>query len=126
LVSAKALSRTSAWLGTVAKDAQIVTTCNSKVSPAIVLQDFDWQDDQQENQPHQLRFETLSLPMSERTNISAFVEALFQEYPGLVRAKGFAQDLGGGLKTLQIVGKRVAISAAPVGAKPGVVIIYNV
>ena len=125
LVSAHTLSKTSAWLSTVANDAQIVTTCNAKISPAIVLQDFAWRDDQQENQPHELHFETRSLPMSERIDVSDFVEVLFQEHPELVRAKGFVQDLGGELKTLQIVGRRVAISAAPVGAKLGIVIILN-
>lgn len=127
LVSADKLSATREWLGALAKMAQIVETRKSAVSPAIVLRDFDWRG-KEENAPnphHQIHFETRSLPMSERVDIPVFIETLFRDYPSLVRAKGFIEDLEGELKTLQIVGKRAEVSSAPEGSKPGLVVIYN-
>ena len=126
LVSADKLSKTQDWLKAQAKDAQIIETEKSIVSPAIVLQDFDWSADEEQQAPHhQGHFKTCSLPMQEPIDIKLFIESLLNDYPHMVRAKGFIRNLEGDLKTLQIVGKRAEVSAAPAGVVEGLVVIQQ-
>ncbi len=127
LVSEDKRSKTRDWLKTQAKDAQIIETKNSVVSPAIVLQDFNWSADQEEEQTphHQAHFRTCSLPMQKPVDIKLFIESLLKDYPTLIRAKGFIRNLEGNLKTLQMVGKRSEVSAAPTGAVEGLVVIQQ-
>lgn len=126
LVSADKLSKTRDWLKAQAKDAQIIETKNSIVLPAIVLQDFDWSAADEEQTPHhQAYFKTFSLPMQKPVDTKLFIESLLNDYPGLIRAKGFMRNLEGDLKTLQMVGKRAEVSAAPVGAIEGLVVIQQ-
>ena len=124
LVPDEARRRTADWLATIATNAQIVETSNSVVAPAIVLQNFEWSGNGHSD-AHQLHFATSSLAMNEPVDPPVFIDALFSDYPSLVRAKGFINNLEGELKTLQIVGKRVEVSAAPEGAKAGLVVIYD-
>ena len=117
---------TQDWLKTQVKDAQIIETKNSIISPAIVLKDFDWSADQEEQTPHhQAHFKTCSLPMKKPVDTKLFIESLLNDYPSLIRAKGFIRNLEGDLKTLQMVGKRAEVSAAPVGAIEGLVVIQQ-
>ena len=127
LVSADGLSKTQDWLKTKAQNAQIIGTKNSIVSPAIVLQNFDWSISEKNivSSHHQLNFETSTLLLSEAVDLSKLIEQIFTDYPTLVRAKGFIKNLEGDLKTLQVVGKRTEISNAPSGSKPGLVVIYK-
>ncbi len=127
LVSAEELVNTRNGLMSLANGAQVVDTRDSVVSPAIVLQDFMWSFDSESPQlpDHPACFETHSLPMDEAVDPQLFIESLFNDYPGLVRAKGFVKDLNGDLKTLQMVGKRGVVSAAPPEVKEGLVVIFT-
>ena len=126
LVSANKRSKTRDWLKTQAKGAQIIETNNSAISPAIVLQDFDWNAEQVDQiTHHQALFKTCSLPMQDPVDEKLFTESLLNDYPGLIRAKGFIRSMDGELKTLQMVGRRVEISAAPAGVVEGLVVIQQ-
>ena len=90
------------------------------------LSEFDWSAaEEQQNLRHQAHFKTCSLPMQEPVDIKFFIESLLNDYPHLIRAKGFIRNLEGDLKTLQIVGKRAEVSAAPAGVVEGLVVIQQ-
>ena len=128
LVAADKFAKTRDWLKLFANNAQIVGTTKSVVSPAIVLRDFEWSIDKLEDAAmphHQAPFSTRSLSMQDPVNVTQLIETLLSDYPGLIRAKGFLRDLRGDLKTLQMVGKRAEISAAPKDVKAGLVVIYS-
>ncbi|MGB1310901.1 MAG: CobW family GTP-binding protein [Leucothrix sp.] len=126
LVPSTLLAQTANWLATTAENAQVIHTHNSVISPSIVLHDFTSEHDKaiESHVNHALHFETRSLPATEPVDVLAFAERLFQDYPTLVRAKGFLKDRDGHLKTLQVVGKRITIADAPNTVKTGIVVIF--
>ncbi|MGB1034275.1 MAG: CobW family GTP-binding protein [Paracoccaceae bacterium] len=124
LVSKDKIRTIEAWLGTVAPQAAIVRACHGAVPHAVVLQGFG---------P-----DLAALDSSGHTDIGAFSSAvlhvpgvvdadtvartLADPAHGLVRAKGFVPT-SAGLRAIQVVGRRWAVSDAPAGAASGLVVI---
>jgi len=66
-------------------------------------------------------FSTLSLSMKHTVDANQLAAELANNRHGLVRAKGFVQDTDSKMKTIQVVGKRWAVTPAPEGASTGLV-----
>ena len=68
-------------------------------------------------------FESFKLDADEAVDVQEFAKSIITDNASIVRAKGFVRDLHGNYQTLQIVGKRIAISAADSHVEAGVVVI---
>ncbi len=64
---------------------------------------------------------TLSLP--EKYDVSVVAEKLAYTGNGLLRVKGFVEDLNGVMQTLQMVGSRWSVQPAPQGVSSGLICI---
>ncbi|MGB1012150.1 MAG: CobW family GTP-binding protein [Thiolinea sp.] len=128
LVSETELVELRVWLPQFAPDAQVIETQRSVLNPVVVLQNFMLPEHSAYDGPfqHVDGFETRRLDVNECVDALGFAEELIRENPGLVRAKGFVRDNDGSTKTIQIVGQRYEISAAPEGVNTGLVLIAKV
>ena len=125
LVAKSEMSELRDWLMNQIPNTQIIKSVHSNIPPGILLQNFGAIDRGQRDGPyqHDLKFETRQLDMPSGVDVELFASELVKQYPQLVRAKGFATDRVGQMKTVQIVGKRIDISDAPADAVAGMVII---
>lgn len=125
LVSTERLEETKVWLAGAAKGAVVIETQYAHAPLSVVLQDFDRESVIDGTVvPHNTSaFETVKLAAGEPVNPYRFAQDLIDNTPGIVRAKGFVRDQGGVLKTVQIVGKRINISAATADVSCGLVVI---
>jgi len=125
LISAAQKDMLREWLAERAGGAPIVETSNSKVMPEIILQDFgqEFSVTNTDTFHHAAVYVTETLDMADRVDVPTFCQSLLEKYPDLVRAKGFAMDLDGVMKTIQITGRRVNVSDAPASAGKGLVLI---
>lgn len=124
LVSASQLQDLETWMETNAPQAGIVRTVHGEVPTSVILQRFD---------PDLARFsgathDSIAAFASEVLDFSGIVDAdaCAQTFAdpcfNLVRAKGFVPTVDG-LRAIQVVGRRWAVSDAPEDAVPGVVLI---
>ena len=125
LVPAETIAAIREWLGDSAPGALVIESERSAVPPAVVLQHFDRAvaDNRAAGAHRHAGFETRKLEIDDPVDADEFAGELLREYTGLVRAKGFVKDRDGTMKTIQIVGKRIEVSAAPAGVASGLVII---
>jgi len=125
LVAPEELSSTHEWLINCSNNASIIETRHSTAPIAAVLQDYERQTAPLDSGAlHDVgQFQSQKLAMDEPVDPAVFAEELIVITPGIVRAKGFVRDLNGELKTVQIVGKRFAVSLAPADVACGVVVI---
>lgn len=127
LVSGDALEALWGWLPALAPNAKIIETERSVAPSSVVLQNFIQSDPDKFSGvfEHGVGFETRLLTVEECVDANKFAQALIIENPRLVRAKGFVNDVGGHMKTIQIVGKRFEISTAPESVSSGLVLILS-
>lgn len=113
------------WIHGLAPDTPIIDSERSSVAAAIILQDFERgaPRNSDEGTHRHAGFEARTLVIDEPVEVSSLAVKLILENPGLVRAKGFVRDHDGRMKTIQIVGRRTEITAAPEGVANGLVII---
>lgn len=125
LVAPEDLLATHEWLKSCSNNASIIETKHSTAPIAVVLQDFERQSQRLDSGAlHDVdQFQSYKLAMDETVDPRVFAEELISKNPGMVRAKGFVRDMKGELKTLQIVGKRIAITEAPGEVDCGIVVI---
>ncbi len=125
LVTDEHIKELRSWFEETAADAALVETLKSEVKPEIILGTSAYHPRRMASHENHAtgQFETRLLAMDESVDPEAFAQKLVDENPGLVRAKGFTEDLSGTMKTIQVVGKRWEISSAPAGAKRGIVVI---
>ena len=126
LVDQDARASTLEWLRDVTDGCRIIETQHAQVDPQILLLGFGdgtGANYSHARPAHASQHATKFLEVSEPVEVQEFAEALLDGDPNLVRAKGFVPSCEGGLMTLQITGERIDISAAPAGAKPGLVTI---
>lgn len=125
LVSAAHLAGTRDWLTHTAGQAVVVDTQFAKAPLSVVLQDFERESVHTENTAkHDTeQFKTYRLAVDQPVDPLEWGKNLIEQTPGIVRAKGFVCDLQGQLKTIQVVGKRIDIHAAPEQVSCGVVVI---
>lgn len=125
LVDAEDLHATREWLSSCSNNASIIDTKHSKAPMSVVLQDYERQSQHVDSgAQHDVgQFHSYKLAMKETVDPRVFADELIIKNPGIVRAKGFVRDMNGDLKTLQIVGKRFAITEAPDDVDCGIVVI---
>lgn len=113
------------WIPQFAPDARVIETQRSVLDPAIVLQNFMQTEHGQYDGPFQHidGFETQRLAVAEYVDAAEFAAELIRDNPHLIRAKGFVRGADGLMKTVQIVGRRSEVSAAPNGVSAGIIII---
>lgn len=125
LVSAARLAATRDWLIGQAPRAVVVETRHAQAPVSAVLRGFEPHPGAEGAHPGHADdcFQTARLALDGPLDPHELAQQLIDDDPHLLRAKGFVVDLQGRLQTLQIVGKRVAVSAAPARAQPGLVTI---
>ena len=127
LASKAELIKLREWVPQVATNAHMIETQRSVLDPAVLLQNFIQVERDEYNGPfqHVDGFVTQRLEIDECTDAATFAAQLIRDNPKLVRAKGFVREANGLMKTIQIVGKRCEILAAPEGVEAGVITISN-
>jgi len=112
------------WIKTKSPDAAVVRVHHAKVPNAIVLQPYDRTDvaTPREFHPHADAFESRVIPFENECDAEAVAQRLADPDLKLIRAKGFVPT-SAGMRAIHTVGRRWAVSDAPAGATPGVVII---
>jgi len=68
-------------------------------------------------------YTTFVLDLPGEYNVENLLNSLTERSLGILRAKGFVSDDGGGMKTVQIVGTRSTVQSAPTGVTAGLVCI---
>lgn len=112
------------WLSTMAPEAAVIHAQQAKVPNALILQNFESKLAVTSPTPHVPAFETKVIPFDAAQDAEAIGERLASPDLGLIRAKGFVPT-SGGLRAVQVVGRRWRVSPAPDGASPGVVVIAH-
>ncbi len=127
------------WVSAQNPEARVLPTVQSAIGPEIVL-DTQWRAADPENvsvpkigaakavsKPATVHgpavFDTFELQLSGSYDVEKLATLLADPASGLVRAKGFVTTADGSLMTLQVVGRRWTVSAAPPEAIAGVVCI---
>lgn len=113
------------WLGSRTQNAEVIKASYCQVPRDIVLQAYPThRTDSSRADRHQTTgiYETRYLALQATVNADVVAMGLADESLALIRAKGFVKSETG-LKTIQVVGRRWAVSDAPTGAEPGIVVI---
>ena len=126
LISEPEQEATQGWLRSMTRNAEIVCTEQGQVPKEVALQAFpDGAAFRPAIGDHRVgTFESKFLELDGVVNAQTVAARLADASLQLIRAKGFVQT-GSGLMTIQVVGRRWAVSEAPAGAEPGVVVIAN-
>jgi G3E family GTPase len=100
------------WLTAQAPRAEIVFVARGQAAPEIALGARDRSPFVcDEPTPHDLAtLDSVSIELPEVYDVAALAAALADASLALVRAKGFARDISGAWKAMQIVGRRFEIS----------------
>lgn len=134
LVYRETASATKGWLSSKYREARLITATNSQVPIEILLHNAPDSDSgiqtqgsgtiAANNQRHDPTiFQTVEIKLGARTDIAALAKKLSEKECALVRAKGFATDLDGLIKTIQVVGRCWSVTTAPTGVDTGIVCI---
>ena len=125
LVSEDQKTETLSWLEKQAASSAVVETRNSAVPLQVVLQvERDTEIEiSARSDHHATPFETCKLSLSGPVDAEALAKRIVEPERGIVRSKGFVEDLDGTMKTIQMVGRRYAIGPAPMGVSSGMVVI---
>lgn len=125
LISNTELNASKIWLDDKTNNAPIIEARYAAVPTHVLLQDFE-RSSSPENSTrieHLDGFSTEILKPEPCASAEAYANELFNQYPDMVRGKGFIDETDGQRKTIQIVGKRFEVSNAPTGVEIGIVII---
>ncbi|UWR22024.1 GTP-binding protein [Sulfitobacter sp. S190] len=112
------------WLGEKAPNATVVKAHHAKVPNPVVLQRHESHDGEAltDFHPHADAFQSRIIGFDTDCDVEAVARFLAAPEQNLVRAKGFVPTPEG-MRAIHTVGRRWAVSDAPAGATPGVVII---
>ena len=124
LVPQAHLDDVKAWLGKMSPSASGVATSHAHVPNSVLMQSFDHrpEDFSGADLSHAPAFASRAIPFHAPCDADAVAQMLADPQNGLVRAKGFVPTAGG-LRAIQTVGGRWAVTDAPADARPGLVII---
>jgi len=118
LVSATETHALREWLPEFAPRGHIICTCRAAIAPEIIFE-IDAAPQTEGRDPHHNHatgdFSSENFRIARALDVAALADALASPSLGLVRAKGFAQGHDGGWKTIQVVGRRAEVGAAPAG-----------
>lgn len=116
LIAPKAREDLARWLAAHAPRAETVFAERGQVAPDLALGHRDrspFACDAPATDHDTTMIDSLSLNLPGRYDVAALAMALANPSLGLVRAKGFAQDVSGEWKSIQIVGRRHEIADTP-------------
>ena len=124
LVEQDQLEELQFWLETKAQNATVVSVQHATVPNDIVLQEYDRSDltSSTDFHAHVDVFESRVIPFEKEVDAEAVARTLAHADHRLIRAKGFVPT-SAGMRAIHTVGRRWAVSDAPVGATSGVVVI---
>ncbi len=127
LASSKKCTELRKWIPSMATNARVIEVLRSVVPPEVVLKDFVEIDRERQSAPyqHDVTFESTLLSVESCDDAAEFARCLIADYPRMVRAKGFVRQKNEAMKTIQIVGQRFEITAAPDDVETGVVVIMK-
>ena len=119
------LTRTKIWLHEQSENTEIIQSSHCVLPPETILQSFlGRKRSKQTDHVHQTDiFETLSFAVDGPFHADKLARGLADVDLGLIRAKGFVDDISGERISIQVVGRRWAISSAESGASTGLVAI---
>lgn len=112
---------TRRWLAQASPGARLLETVNCDLPPAFVLESFAHSERQVLTGHGDAKYDVFVLQPN--TPAETLAERLSDPRAGLVRAKGFANDVSGQMRLIQVVGSRAQVSGAPAGVQQGVVCI---
>ena len=128
LVDPAGQAATRAWLAGVAPRAGVIACEGGRVDPRVLLglpraaaahTADHLVGPMRAPEDASARYESASFRFSNPLDVRALATALAAPELGVLRAKAILRDLDGTLVSLQIVGARVAISAAPTACAAG-------
>ena len=123
LVDEVRLTALKDWLSQDYPEAKLLEAVEAKLPRDVILQSFEMRP-KEAGKFHEIEGYSTTWETLERgVDPMEYGQDLIEKRPNLVRAKGFVKDLEGAIKTVQIVGKRLAVSDAPPGVPEGIVII---
>ena len=124
LVPADVRAELGLWLAGRAPNATVIETEHGRIASEIILQKRLSTATRSAGGPLHATtgYRSAALPLPQEVDANRVAGILADSRLGLVRAKGFARTRDG-LRTIQVVGRRWSVSAAPEGAKPGLVVI---
>lgn len=127
LVGEELLSNLIDWLTGKVDKTPIVQTRHAEVPLDLLFQPFEHSEVElmPNGSSHLTGLSTEVVVPDVSVSAADYAEKILDEYPNVLRAKGFVQERSGDFKTIQIVGKRIDIYEAPDGVNPGIVIIYQ-
>lgn len=125
LVSTEQLNDTVNWISAMNPSTKIATCQYAQVATELILDNLLNTDTTPPAQGsgHTVHFESIALNITPLLSAESVARFLATGQPHILRAKGFVSDQSGTLKTIQVVGRRWAVSDAPPHARPGVVCI---
>ncbi|MEM7259818.1 MAG: CobW family GTP-binding protein [Pseudomonadota bacterium] len=125
LVSTAQLQDTIRWITTQNPSTKIATCQYAQVATGLILDNMPAGDTRAHPHAstHTVHFESIALEVPALLVPQQVAELLAVQQPQVLRAKGFVQDPSGTLKTIQVVGRRWAVSDAPPQARAGIVCI---
>ena len=114
------------WLISQVPEAKVVCTEHARLPPAVVMQTF--LERNQKRKPatghHDTSlFKTITLNTDFPADAEAIAQLLAEQFAAVVRAKGFVRTASGEAATIQVVGRRWAVSVAPDDAAFNLVVI---
>ncbi len=123
LVDEDGLVSLRSWMKERNGDVEIVLAQHGQLPSSLVLQSFLARE-RKHQEGHQLNaFETVRMEIVTPVQVEKLAQDLASPELGLLRAKGFVKSPQGELKTIQVVGRRWAVTEAPPNSQPGLVAI---
>lgn len=139
LVCASKIDAVTTWVTTINANARVVPTTYATIANMVVLDEqpqtsageqsplalnrLPQNAVRQNNDNHTQHFKTIKLAATQPVDSAKLATALASDECGLLRAKGFVQDQSGSLHTIQVVGRRWAVTDAPTSVDCGLVCI---
>lgn len=124
LVPQADLEDLQSWLGAKAPHGTVVKVHRADVPNSVVLQSFERPELELKGEyhPHADAFESRIISFEKDCDAQAVAEKLAHPDFKLIRAKGFVPTPDG-MRAIHVVGRRWAVTDAPLGACSGVVVI---
>lgn len=127
LVSDRENAELKQWLGDAYPAARIIEAEQAKVPIDLILGKLDQRSKDDTNPvfaEHDASiFDSIEITLEDVYDVTSVAQHLSDPACSLLRAKGFARDIDGELKTIQVVGKRWSVTAAPENVSTGLVCI---
>jgi len=114
------------WISENYANTPLIDSVHSSINPEVLFEvkhETDHPQDLTHCHSVSSLFSTLSLSMDHVVDANRLAAKLAEKDNNLVRAKGFVRDTDNTLKTIQVVGRRWTVTAAPPGVRTGLVCI---